>query len=261
MDDAADESIRLMDVGNSFYDDGDFASALPLFVRAVDLGAEYCRINIGNTLRELGRIDDAVDAFRVGWNSGDRDIGWNLASVLRESGDIDAAAPIEDELFVAGYPLAVVNEAWNRHDAGEQADAMRLLRGVLADEGAAGDHAAGVLGMWMLQGGDSTGATEALLRRGMVAYLDARVELADLLIGRGDEVEAEQLLVEGAEKGEPSCFIPLGNRKKAAGRFEEAKELYERGMALGDINAAENLASLLVYLRARKRHGAGSRDR
>jgi len=260
-----DDVSRLLDAGNESFDAGDFESALHAFVAAVDAGAEGYRINIGNTLKSLGRTADAIDAYRVGWQLGDPDIGWNLAVTLREIGETEEAAVVEQALFADRYPFVVLTEAWNRRDAGDLDGAEQLLRSILgdsdsdsdSDEGGesdsddpasiGSDHAAGVLGMWLRQGGDSGAETERLLRRGMIQYDSARVELAWLLFSDGREDEGVRLLEEGVARGEANSLIPLGNHRWDAGRLDEARELFERGVALGDRNAADNLAHLLRH--------------
>ena len=244
-------SVELLTAGNRAADDGVHRRAVKLFRRALKRGSIDAALNLGNSLLALGDVAGAVVAFRTGWTQGDADAGYNLAVALEDSGGIEPAFEVYAELTRVGYAAAAIQLAWLLRSRGAEAKAEDMLRDATHDQGEAGDLASGTLGHWLHSTGNREPSTRALLARGAEAYPTARVDMAELMFELGSDVEALEMLREGATKGETESMLPLGNYHWERGDLDEAQNLYERARVLGDRNSAENLEVLLEEKRGR----------
>jgi TPR repeat protein len=144
-----------------------------------------------------------------------------------ERGDDGAALALAAALRESGQQL----EAW--HWAGVAA--------------AAGDPvAAGTLSAWRW---DATRdpALEPQLRAGAEHSVRARACLGLLLRSTGRVEEARAVLEEGALRGEPASWVPLGNLyRDELGDDVAAAAAYRAGIDSGDLHAHHDLGVLLL---------------
>ncbi|GGM45125.1 hypothetical protein ACFFX1_43080 [Dactylosporangium sucinum] len=149
-----------------------------------------------------------VDELRARSDGGDDDAAWRLADLLRSDGRLDEAAQLlrrraEAGNAVAAYRLA---ELLERH-AGDVAAAAAVLQG-------------------LMRGGDGTAAGK----------------LADLMARHGEQREAEELLRERADAGDPPSAWQLAELLAGRGAVDELTRRADGG----DRSAAWHLAELLV---------------
>jgi tetratricopeptide (TPR) repeat protein len=237
----------LIDRGCDAADRGDHAEAIRLFTRAVGHGESWVALNLGNSYVAIGDMVQAIEAYELGWKSGDADSGISLAQLLEDEGHFGRAIEIYRELLDRGDERARVNLAWHLHRDGLTAEASKMLRSAMAGVGEPADAAAGMLGHWEWESGNVI-AAEPLLRRGANSYPAARVDLAELLSSRGNGKGAEQMLSEGVQAGEIDSMIPFASILHERGDLDRAEGVLRAASALGDGHAAYNLALMLASI-------------
>ena len=117
---------------------------------------------------------------------------------------------------------------------------------VVEEAAATGNLAAGgVLACWMWDRTHDL-SLEAALRVGAEHYSSARASLAALLRDTGRLGEARQVLERGVALGEAESCLPLGNLLlDELGEVSAAEKAYRSGIAAGDAYSHHNLALLL----------------
>lgn len=172
---------RAVDEGCDAADRGDHATAIKLFSSAVDMGEDWVALNLGNSYRDVGKVDMAQAAFERAWRVAlDPDAGFNLALLLEDMGQIAKARSVYQELIEAGYVKAMDVEAWYLHAEGDLRSAYALMEKASADPGPTGHYAAGVLGTWKWDDFKDLSA-KPLLERGRDYFDDAPQALEDLI--------------------------------------------------------------------------------
>jgi tetratricopeptide (TPR) repeat protein len=187
-----------------------FGDAVVHFSRLVALrpgdGANHS--NLGECLREAGRLDDAVVQLKLGLLiDPDQPDAWNSLGLVyhaqKKVNEAEQALRRALELRPA-YPLAMINLGMVLLEKRGQKEAVELFRKALALEP---DHPMGTsnLGQVLVE------------------------------IGEHDDLdEAERLCLKAIRltPDRPHPINNLGNVYRAMGRFEEALECYKRAMAL-----------------------------
>jgi len=157
------------------------------------------------------RDDDAQRALRTAAQRGDHRAGLALARALRESG-----------LHLEAWHWAQVSA-----DAGNQA-------------------AAGILACWRWQQTRDV-ALEPQLRATAQHSEHARASLGVLLRSTGRVAEARAVLEDGALRGEPASWLPLGNLyREELGDDVAAAAAYRAAIEAGDLHAHHDLGVLLL---------------
>ncbi|MDM4764382.1 tetratricopeptide repeat protein [Galbitalea sp. SE-J8] len=234
---------KLVDLGNAEAAAGNHARAIALFSQAIDAGARWAKINLGNSYEAMGRVAEARREFEEAWEFDD-DAGFNLAKSLLSSGEVERAAAVLDQLSKAGYRKAAYELAWINYEAGKALEAESLLRGVLAEQDFVGDLAAGVLGHWLVSSGRSDQA-RPLLKRGRDSYDTARVDFARLLLSEGHVAQGLKELRRGARRSEANSIIVLANYLARHHAVDRAIDLLRPLADSGDAYAAYNVAAYL----------------
>ena len=150
-------------------------------------------------------------AYRGAVEAGDLEGGLQLAFLLREQGERDAAMDVALEIAAMGD-----------------------------------QEAAAVVACWRWCA-TLDPALEPELRAGADHFPAARADLAHLLRDSGRKDEARFQLEKGAKRGEAVAWLPLGNFYADEMQDDEAaEEAYRGGIAAGEVHCHHNLAYLLA---------------
>lgn len=218
--------------------------------------------NLGNALRELRALDDAIEAYRraVGLKPDYFEAHNNLGNALRESGNAAAALTSCARAIELrpGYAEAYNNLGNALKDLGEP-DAAIAAYGKAIDAKPAFAEAHLNLGVALQAKGHGDAALECLRESVKLApqLAAAHDKLAGMLMHRGeiaDAIDAYRRVVE-LSPTPAQAYNTLGNALNGAGRVPEAVPCYERAIALEPdfADAYHNLANALRRLNAPER--------
>lgn len=173
-------ATELSDRGNEEFDRGHYLAAAALFREALEAGATWVYIDLGNAYREAGDEDHAGEAYAAGVAAGDLDAKFNLAQLRSDQGDSEAAREIHRSLLGRGYVQSLDQEAWYVHEDDrdrERGREMTLQAAQSTDS--FGDRAAAIYGTWLWEDEADLDA-EPYLERGAHAWPEAWEPLLDL---------------------------------------------------------------------------------
>jgi tetratricopeptide (TPR) repeat protein len=231
----------LIALGCDLADAGRHSDAESCFRRATESGSTVAWFDLGNSLRELGRSLEAIDALQTAADLGDADAPLNLASLLDEVGGRDQ--DVLDALRLAherGDPRGAHWLGLRYRHQGDAVAAEAWLR-VAAETS---DDAAGDLAVHLaLVGSDED--VEPLLRRSAPVNEDARADLGKLLWRTGRVSEAFDVLNEGAAKREAGAMIVFANLLEELDDTWAAEIILRRAIEIGELHAYNNLGTLL----------------
>lgn len=184
------EASALAERGNDEYDVANYEAAAALFREAIEAGATWAYINLGNALQEAGDESGAAEAFKAGAEAGDLDAAFNLAQLRSSQGRHEEARAVHRTLIERGYVKSLDQEAWYVHeDDGDRAEGRRMMLEAAQAPGAEGDRAAAIYGTWLWED-ESDPSAEPYLERGVRTWPEAWVPLLDL---RGKASRAARL--------------------------------------------------------------------
>jgi TPR repeat protein len=241
--DTSDDPDTLNELGCDLADAGRHLDAERCFRRAVDLGASWVALNLGNSLAAQRRWADAATSYRQAADAGDPEARLGLAEALEELGDRTGAMRAYRQASDAGDSRGTLELALMLRQRGEHAEAEQLAQRA-ADAG--NRAAAAALACWAW---DSTldPTLEAALRAGADHSPSARACLADLLRTTDRVAEARSVLERGAKLGERESWLPLGNLYlDELGDDDAAEAAYRSAIEAGDGYAHHNLGLLLT---------------
>jgi tetratricopeptide (TPR) repeat protein len=200
----------------------------------------------GAALLEAGRPDEAVEILRHAVAAAEPGADDLLARAYLDGGDWFAAADHLGRLVAhgqvrfagrLGVALAEIGDA----DRAETAFRLALRHGDLA---ASNDLAILIAGEGRLSEAD------ALLRRAADAGdPQAAANLVELLHESGDLAGAIRVAERYADDARPDTLVALADVRAAAGRADEAEELYRRAVALGALRAHGAYGGFLAAVR------------
>lgn len=171
---------ELSDRGNEEFARGHYAAAAALFQEALEAGATWAYINLGNAYREAGDEDQAAEAFAAGAAAGDLDAEFNLAQLRSHQGNHETAREIHRSLLRRGYVKSLDQEAWYVHeDDRDRKRGREMMLQASQSTDAIGDRAAAVYGTWLWEDEADPNA-EPHLERGVHAWPEAWGPLLDL---------------------------------------------------------------------------------
>jgi len=233
---------EMLDLGCALADRDRHRDAEACFRRAADLGSPEGAFNLGNSLAAQECWLEAVAAFELALERGETDAWLNLGLVLHELGDLAGEIRAYERAEAAGDSGGPLGIAFALREQGEQEMAMAAAQ---RSASAGNELAAAVVACWQwcLTLDPSL---EAALRAGADHFRSARADLGDLLVATGRVDEARQVLERGMKLGEQESMLPLGNLyADLLGDNESAEAAYRAGAELGDAHAHHNLAVLL----------------
>jgi tetratricopeptide (TPR) repeat protein len=207
--DPSDEEA-LIETGCELAELGRIEAAMDCFRMAAELGSVLGSYNLGNALANLGRWPEALAAFERAEAGGDEDATLVIAFMLRELDRRDEALATAERAAAAGNATATAVVACWRWCAS-----------------------------W-------DPALEDDLRAGAELFASTRADLGQLLIQTGRVEEGREVLERGMLLGEEESMLPLGNLYAGVlGDPAAAEAAYRAGAELGDAHAHHNLANLL----------------
>lgn len=238
----SDDVEELLDLGCALADSGSLTEAQACFRRASDLGSPEGAFNLGNALASQERWPEAAAAFQLALRRGETDAWLNLGHVLHELGDLAGEIHAYERAEAEGDIGGALGLAFTLREQGERDAAMAAAQ----RSAAAGNlNAAAVVACWQWCQTLDPGLEDAL-RAGADYYPSARADLGHLLIDAGRIDEARQVLERGMKLGEADSMLPLGNLyADHLGDDDAAESAYRAGAELGDAHAHHNLACLL----------------
>lgn len=232
----------LTDLGCELAEGGRLVEAEACFRRASENGSARASFNLGNCLAEQQRWLEAVTAFEVAIGRGDSEAWVNLGWVLHELGDLAGEIRAFQSAEMAGGSGGPLGLAFALREQGDRDAALAAAQRSAA---AGNETGAAVVACWQWCTSFDPGL-EPALRAGADHFPAARADLADLLITTGRVEEARQVLEHGMSLGEGESMLPLGNLYADVLHDEDAaRRAYLAGAALGDAHAHHNLAVLL----------------
>jgi len=232
----------LLDLGCALADGDRLHEAEACFRRASDLGSPAAAFNLGNSLAAQERWLEAVAAFELALKRGAIDAWLNLGHVLHELGDLAGEIRAYEQAEDAGDSGGPLGIAFALREQGDRDTAMAAAQRSAA---AGNATAAAVVACWQWCLTQDPNL-EAALRAGADQYASTRADLGDLLIATGRVDEARQVLERGMKLGELESMLPLGNLyTDLLGDDDAAEVAYRAGAELGDAHSHHNLAVLL----------------
>lgn len=208
----------------------------------IDPSDEEALIETGCELAELGRIEAAMDCFRMAEELGSVLGSYNLGNALADLERWPEALAAFERAEAAGDEDATLPIAFMLRELDRRDDALAT-----AERAAAGGNAtaAAVVACWRWCTSWDP-ALEDDLRAGAELFPSARGDLAQLLIRSGRVEEGRAVLERGMLLDEVESMLPLGNLYADVLADPVAAEAaYRAGAALGDAHAHHNLAILL----------------
>lgn len=232
----------LTDLGCELAEGGRLVEAEVCFRRASENGSARASFNLGNCLAEQQRWLEAVTAFEVAISRGDSEAWVNLGWVLHELGDLAGEIRAFQRAEMAGESGGLLGLAFALREQGDRDAALAAAQRSAA---AGNQTGAAVVACWQWCTSFDP-SLEPDLRAGAEHFPAARADLADLLITTGRVEEAREVLEHGMSLGEGESMLPLGNLCADVLHDEDsAQRAYLAGAALGDAHAHHNLAVLL----------------
>jgi tetratricopeptide (TPR) repeat protein len=233
---------ELLDLGCTLADSDRAPDAEACFRRASDLGSPEGAFNLGNSLAAQERWLDAVAVFELALERGETDAWLNLGLVLHELGDLAGEIRAYWQAEVAGDSAGALALAFALREQGDREAAMAAAQ---RSTTAGNETASGVVACWQWCLTQDP-SLEAALRAGADHFPAARADLGDLLVAAGRVDEARQVFERGMKLGESESMLPLGNLyADLLGDDDAAEVAYRAGAELGDAHSQHNLAVLL----------------
>lgn len=252
---ALDERLRvaarldvddLVELGCDLAEAGRLSEAEMCFRACSDAGSAIGSFNLGNALAEQERWLEAVTAYELALQRDESDAWLNLGVVLHELGDLAGEIRAYRAAEAAGDTFGTLSLAFALRELGERDAAMEAAERAAA---CGNDTAAAAVACWQWCTSLDP-ALEPALRAGADHFPATRADLGDLLIGTGRIQEARTVFELGVALGEIESMVPLGNLCK--GLLDDAaaaEAAYRAGVAHGDPHAHHNLAVLLTRRR------------
>lgn len=210
---------RYMESGGSYYEEGDFATALIEFKNAARAMPEDAEVyfRLAKTLLALQARSQAVDALRqaVTLDPSHEQASLLLAQVMVQVGAPETLA--EAEQILGGMLEGHSENGENSYDS----EALFLLAATRARQGATQESARGV---------------EDLLRQALEQtpdHLKSALALARLKLGQGDVDGAERVLIRTVENAaeKSAARTTLGDFYIRQGKNDEANEQFDLALA------------------------------
>jgi tetratricopeptide (TPR) repeat protein len=199
----------------------------------------------GVALLEAGRFDEAVDVLRHAVATAEPGADDLLARAYLDGGDWSSAAEHLNRLVAQGQvqfagrlgiALAEIGDA----DRAEAAFRLALRNGEL---GATND-----LAILLARKGRVAEADLLLRRAADAGDSQAAANLVELLHESGDLQGAIRVAERYADESRPDTVVALADVRAAAGRADEAEELYRRAATLGALRAHSAYGGFLLAL-------------
>jgi len=240
--DALDDLDDLVDLGCELAKVGRLSDAEACFRRASDLDSSTASFNLGNCLAEQERWLEAVAAYELALDRGEGDAWLNLGLVLHDLGDLAGEIRAYQAAEAAGDSGGALGLAFALCEQGDRNAAMEAA---LRSAAAGNDTGAAVVACWQWCTSLDP-ALEPALRAGADHFPSARADLGHLLVDTGRIKEAREVFERGMKLGEVESMLPLGNLYADVLDDEQAAEgAYRAAAALGDAHSHHNLAVLL----------------
>lgn len=222
-------------------EDGDHEHAIELFGQVELEGDNNAALGRGNSLVAIGRMEEAVLAFRKAAEGGVPEAWLNLGLVLHRlrrkkaaRTAFEKASDLGDIKGAAGLALL----AWYSGDYGE-AERISEHGARMDDEFSLAIYSAA---RWRI-------TRDASLRNDLEQHAElfdgASIALSELLISQGETDAAVAVLERAASLELSDCYLPLGNLYHDLGQMAAAKQAFLSGIDHGDRNSHYNLALLL----------------
>ncbi|WP_058042878.1 tetratricopeptide repeat protein [Streptomyces roseifaciens] len=216
--------------------------AVFLWRELADAGIKEAANNLGVTLADLGRHEEAERVYRTQADLEDPIVLLNLGNLLCKTGRHDEAAEAYRESGERGQA-----NAWNSlgllfKEQGEFARAEVCLRSAALAGAPDAEYSLGVL---LEERGRTEEAKAAYARAYGAGDPAGLTNWRMLLLEEGRRYEAESLLRQAADAGDQDAMLSLANAAKAAGDLRQATDWYHRAIDAGDTRAFFNLANLL----------------
>lgn len=231
----------LLELGCELAEAGRLPDAESCFRQAMDVGSADGAFNLGNCLAEQERWTEAVDAYEVAIAGGVADAWLNLGIVLHELGDLAGEIRAYQRAEAEGDSGGPLGLGFALRELGDREAALEAAR---RSAQAGNETAAAVAACWQW-GTTQDPGLEPDLRAGAALFPSARADLGDLLLSTGRIEEARQVLEAGVRLGEVESMLPLGKLYADVLHDDVAAETaYRAGAALGDAHSHHNLGVL-----------------
>jgi tetratricopeptide (TPR) repeat protein len=210
---------------------GDLEGAAGLYRQSGEAGEVDGWFQLGAVLLDLGRDDEAFDAYRTAAAAGDAEARLNVANMLADHYDrAEEALDVYRQAIEAGDPRALTESGTVLARLGRSEEAQQQLRQAVAD----GDPRAHLqLGMLLGDAGDLDGAAAEYQRAVDAEVSGSWAELALLKEEAGDQEEAEEILRAGVAHDDPWAYGGLGSLLFEQGHLEQADALFKEALARG----------------------------
>jgi tetratricopeptide (TPR) repeat protein len=201
--------------------------------------------NLGWAYAKLGRVDDAVAAYRKAHRLAPELVepAWNLANLLARLDEHDEAAKILEGILEQQprHTISCITLAQVRFRQGDAEAGEALLRQAVEGEEDR-DEAHYHLGLFLLASGRTDEATDALKQAVAVNPLHARAEatLGHLLVtAKKNYADATEPLVRAVNLNpdETQAWLDLGRAIGMIGQFDRAIDVYEKLLTRDPDNA------------------------
>ncbi|MEU8579394.1 tetratricopeptide repeat protein [Streptomyces abikoensis] len=207
-----------------------------------DAGIKEAANNLGVTLADLGRYEEAEQVYRAEADQEDAAVLLNLGNLLHGTGRHDKAEEAYRESGERGEAKAWNNLGLLFKDQGDFARAETCLRSAAL---AGAPDAEFNLGVLLEERGRTEEAKASYARAYDAGDSGGLTNWGMLLLDEGRWEEAEPLLREASGAGDHDAMLSLANSAKARGDLRQATDWYHRAIAAGDTRAYFNLANLL----------------
>ncbi|MDX3533553.1 tetratricopeptide repeat protein [Streptomyces sp. MB09-01] len=206
-----------------------------------DAGLNEAANNLGVTLADLGRHEEAEHVFRTQANPEDAVVLLNLGNLLCKTGRHEEAEEAYRKSGARGQAKAWNNLGLLLKDRGEYACAETCLHSAALAGAPDAEYNLGVL---LDELGRADEAKAAYARAYDAGDASSLTNWGMLLLEEGRWTEAEPLLRQAAETGDGDAIFCLANAEKAKGNLLQATRWYRRAINIGDARACFNLANL-----------------
>ncbi|MEV5242984.1 tetratricopeptide repeat protein [Streptomyces cinnamoneus] len=206
-----------------------------------DAGIRRAANNLGVTLADLGRHQEAEHVYRTQADPGDAAVLLNLGNLLCRTGRHDEAEETYRKSGERGEAKAWNNLGLLFKDHGEFAYAEACLRSAALAGASDAEYNLGVL---LGDLGRTEEAKAAYARAYDAGDSAGLTNWGMLLLEEGRWEEAEPLLLRAADAGDCDAMLSLANAAKGRGDLQQATDRYHRAIDAGDTRACFNLANL-----------------
>ncbi|MEU2868673.1 tetratricopeptide repeat protein [Streptomyces olivoreticuli] len=212
-----------------------------LWEALTDAGLTRAANNLGVTLIDRGRYEEAEAVLRKRADTSDPTVLLNLGNALQHMGRQREAENVYREAANLGHPAAWNNLGLLFQKARRLNEAQEaLLRAAQAGDGDAEFN----LGVVLTEVGKPEEAMAAYQRAYEAGDRSGLNNWGILLADAGDIAEAKVVLRKAIEAGDTEAVFTLANILKGASRLDEAENWYRKAIEGGDPRASFNLANL-----------------